>query len=101
MLQPCVLLPVGQVNLAQPANDQLQLLLVKGGEEVLWQQFSESLLQRPKLLFNAVCEAVVDVQLDVLALVCLSHRQVLARWLQLLNRDLPKGVVIHAEGDVL
>lgn len=96
-----MLLPVGKVNLPEATNHQLQFLLIKGREEVLRQKFIEALLQCPKLLLNALCKAEVDVQLNVLDLVCFRHCQLLSIALQLLHGNLPKGVVVDAKGNVL
>lgn len=96
-----MLFPVGKVYLSQATYHQLQLLLIKGSEEMLRQKFIEALLQGPKLLLNALCEAEVDVQLNILGLVRLRHRQLFPVAFQLLHGNLPKGVVVDAKSNVL
>ncbi len=61
-LEAGVGLPVGRVDLADAADEQLELALVERPQQVGRHQFVEALLQRQKLLLDAAHEPVRHVQ---------------------------------------
>lgn len=85
------------IPIFQLTDDQFKLSFVKGLQVVQRNDLVEASLQRQELLLNAATVSVVDVQLDVLLLVVLSHRDLLSARLELVQADGAVGSVLDGK----
>ena len=92
--------PVVHIHRPQPRNNQLQLSLVKQLQQVRWEQFVESFLQRQELLVYAHLESPLDVEVDIVFFVFVGDWDVLTVGLEIIVCDSAKSVVFYAEGAV-
>ena len=85
------------VDLGHPADEQLELRLVEHGDQLLRDHLREAAHERAELIADALVDAVLDDEVDVLGLVGLGDGDVRAVGLQVDRDQLAEAVFGGAE----
>ncbi len=93
-----MLLPVVDIDLGDTADQELELSLVEDVDEILGDELVEALLERLELLGDALLDAPLDHEVDVLLLVLVGHVDVAAAGDEILDRDDAETLIIGGEG---
>ncbi|KAI3481094.1 hypothetical protein L1887_56668 [Cichorium endivia] len=92
------LLPIVHIDLRHAADEQLELALVKHVDQILRNQLGEAADERLELLLDALADAPLGHELDVLLLVLVRHLDLLSALLELDGDHLAKLVLDRGEG---
>ena len=91
-----VCLEVVDIDSGQARDEQLQLLLIEYGDELLGDDLIEAFQEAVYLGLDRLSHLHVACSLDILPLVGLRYWDVLPVWLQLLHHRLPKLLHLHS-----